>query len=161
MLPWGYRSRYTALTACAGILMLNRGNVPRALALETLLTLKEILFPLEADSQSLLRHLVTKKSFDADCLRIDSREYRRTDEKCISYRYWAARLADLLEQVENPTPSGHLERWMERRSGARYVMMATLGGVVIAVLLGALSLAVSIFQAWVGYQQWKHPVDPS
>ncbi len=40
-------------------------------------------------------------------------------------------------------------------------MMATLGGVVIAIILDALSLAVSIFQAWVGYQPWKHPVNHS
>lgn len=40
----------------------------------------------------------------------------------------------------------------------RYVMMATLAGVMIAVVLGLLGLAVSVFQAWVGYQQWKYPV---
>lgn len=37
-------------------------------------------------------------------------------------------------------------------------MMATLAGVLIAVLLGILSVAVSIVQAWVGWQQWQHPV---
>jgi hypothetical protein len=128
------------------------------LALETLVTLKEILFPLNPESQSLLRTLVLKKSFDPDCLRVDSRSYRRTDESSVQFRYWGGRLDDLYEQMEHPTPRGILERWMERRSGARYVMMATLGGVVIAVILGALSLAVGIFQAWVAYQQWKHPV---
>jgi hypothetical protein len=35
--------------------------------------------------------------------------------------------------------------------------MTTMIGVFIAVLIGLLSLAVSCFQAWVGYQQWKHP----
>ncbi|KAJ6782846.1 hypothetical protein PWT90_02845 [Aphanocladium album] len=140
---------------------ISEGNMPRELALETLLTLKEILFPLDSDSQALLQSLVAKQSFDPDCLRVDTRPYRRPDEKTVQYRYWGSRLADLYEQMEAPTPSGYLEKWMERRSGARYVMMATLGGVVIAVVLGALSLGVSIFQAWVGYQQWKHPVNPS
>ncbi len=101
------------------------------------------------------------KGFDPDLLRADSRQYRRPDEKTVDFRYWGDRLDELFEQMETPLPSGYFERWMERRSGARYVMMATLGGVVIAVLLGALSLAVSIFQAWVGYQQWRHPVNPS
>lgn len=135
--------------------------MPRELALETLLTIKEVLFPLDADSQHLLRTLVNKHSFDPDNLRFDTGAWRRADEKRIAYRYWGARLADLQEQMEAPTPKGFLERWMERRSGARYVMMATLAGVVLAVVLGALSLAVSVFQAWVGYQQWQHPVNPS
>lgn len=139
----------------------SRGNIPRALALETLITIKEVLFPLESGSQSLLRTLVSKKSFDTDCLRFDLGQYRRVDEETVSFRYWCARLADLHDQMDNPSPAGFLEKWMERRSGGRYVMMATLGGVLIAIVLGALSLAVSIFQAWVGYQQWQHPVNPS
>ncbi|OAA79429.1 hypothetical protein LEL_02915 [Akanthomyces lecanii RCEF 1005] len=140
---------------------ISEGNMPRELALETLVTLKEILFPLDSDSQALLRTLVCKESFDPDCLRVDTRPYRRLDEKSLCYRYWGNRLSDLQEHMEAPTAKGFVEKWMERRSGARYVMMATLGGVVIAVILGALSLAVSIFQAWVGYQQWKHPVNRS
>lgn len=136
-----------------------RGNIPRDLALETLVTLQEILFPLESESQSLLRTLVTKQCYDPDGLRVDVRQYRRAEEKTVQLRYWGKRLDDLYEQMQNPTPTGYVEKWMERRSGARYVMMATLGGVLFAVVLGMLSLGVSIFQAWVGYQQWKHPVD--
>lgn len=36
-------------------------------------------------------------------------------------------------------------------------MMATLVGVLIAIMLGILGLAVGIFQAWVAYQARKHP----
>lgn len=124
------------------------------------MSLREVLFPLDSESQSLLRSLVSKKSFDPDCLRVDLKTYRRTDESNVTFRYWNARLDDLYDQIQNPTPSRLFEKWMERRSGARYVMMATLGGVLIAIVLGALSLGVGIFQAWVAYQQWKHPVQP-
>lgn len=37
-------------------------------------------------------------------------------------------------------------------------MMATLIGVMIAIVIGFLGLAVATFQAWVAWQQWKHPV---
>jgi hypothetical protein len=102
--------------------------------------------------------LVSKKSFDPDCVRVDTPSYRRSGEHQMHFRYWSSRLEDLYEQLENPTPNGFFEKWLERRSGARYVMMATLGGVLIAIILGALGLAVGIFQAWVAYMQWKHPV---
>jgi hypothetical protein len=45
-----------------------------------------------------------------------------------------------------------VEKWFERKSGARYVMMATLIGALFAVLLGMASLGVSSYQAWIVYQ---------
>jgi hypothetical protein len=135
-----------------------RGNIPRRLALETLDSLQKILFPSDPDSQSLLRSLVSNSSFDPDCLRFESAANRSDDEKEIEYHYFGARLADLYEEIENPRPRGLVEKWFERRSGTRYVMMATLVGVITAVILGMAGLAVAIFQAWVSYQQWKHPV---
>lgn len=36
--------------------------------------------------------------------------------------------------------------------------MATVAGVALAVLLGMASLAVSSYQAWLAYLQWKHPI---
>lgn len=137
------------------------GNIPRDLALETLVTIQEVLFPLDSESRSLLHTLVSKDSFDPDCLCVDTQHYRRPSETRVPLRYWGARLEELYEQMENPKASGYFEKWIERRSGARYVMMATLAGVTIAIVLGVLSLAVSIFQAWVGYQQWQHPVNPA
>jgi hypothetical protein len=41
------------------------------------------------------------------------------------------------------------------------MLKATMYGVFIAVTLGFLGLGVAVFQAWVGYQQWKHPVKDS
>jgi hypothetical protein len=95
---------------------------------------------------------------DPDCLKFEPSAYQLQGENTTGYRYLESRLVNLYEELDNPTPRGYLEKWLERKSGARYVMMATLGGVAIAILLGALALAVSIFQAWVGWQQWQHPV---
>lgn len=113
---------------------------------------------MDQESRRILRSLVSKQSLDPDCLRFETAIDRADDEHDIKYQYWGSRLMDLYDEIENPKPRGLLEQWMERKSGARYVMMATLAGVMIAVVLGLLGLAVSIFQAWVGYQQWKHPV---
>lgn len=152
------RSSLPPIVSKANIDILGSGNIPRQLALETLHTLKNILFPVDAESQSLLRSLVSKANFDPDILRLESSFYGGLDEHQIGYEYWGSRLIDLYDELENPMPRSYLEKWIERRSGARYMMMATLAGVAMAVLLGILSLAVSIFQAWVGWQQWQHPV---
>lgn len=137
------------------------GVLPRALALETLATLQTILFPLtDAKSKALLLSLTstTTQNFDTDVLRYDSSTIRDPlRPEAIPYHYFGSRLADLYEELANPTPRG-MEKWFERRSGARYVMMATIAGVFLAIFLGMASLALGGYQAWVGYQQWQHPV---
>ncbi|KAI1212534.1 uncharacterized protein F4807DRAFT_340318 [Annulohypoxylon truncatum] len=133
-------------------------NIPRRLALETLDTLQKVLFPIDPESQSLLRSLVAKSEFDPDILRLESSSYSGPGEQQVGYEYWGSRLIDLYDELENPTPRSYFEKWLERRSGSRHMMMATLAGVIIAIILGIISLAVSIFQAWVGWQQWQHPV---
>ena len=137
--------------------MAYRGNIPRALALETLNTIHKVLFPPDRDSQVLLASLVSRASFDEDCLRYESAKYRKEDEES-SYHYFGSRLADLYDELQNPTPRSWFQTWLERKSGARYVMMATLIGVGIAIVIGLLGLGVATFQAWVAWQQWKHPV---
>jgi len=136
----------------------HRGNIPRRLALETLDTVHKILFPSDQDSQAILSSLISHKNFDEDCLRYESARYRKDDETDSTGLYWGARLADLFDEVQNPTARGWFQTRLERKSGARYVMMATLVGVVIAIVLGLLGLVVATFQAWVAWQQWKHPV---
>jgi hypothetical protein len=112
-------------------------------------------------SRAILRLLVSRSNFDPDCLRFESNSIRNPDEEDIAYHYFGSRLADLYEELQNPAPHGLIEKWLERKSGARYVMLATLIGVLIAILLGILSLAVSIYQAYIGYQAWQHPVGNS
>lgn len=129
----------------------------RRLALETLDSL-QLLFPLDPDSQALLRSLVSKESFDPDCLRFGSASYRRINENNIPYQYWGSRLMDLFDEIENPKPRGFVQTWLDQKSKARHIMLATLAGLFIAILLGFLGLIVAIVQTWISYQAWKHPV---
>ncbi|KAJ5885186.1 hypothetical protein N7495_009696 [Penicillium taxi] len=132
----------------------HRPNLPFQVALEALHSLQMVLFPLGTDSELILRRLVAKHSLDPDCVNYDFAAY----EDDFTYRHFGSRLRELYDEVENPSPRGFMEKWFERKSGARYVMMATFIGVIIAVILGILSLIVGIFQAWVAYEAWKNPV---
>jgi hypothetical protein len=113
---------------------------------------------LDPKSRALLVSLTTTSGFDPDALRFESTSIRNADEKDIAYHYLGTRLADLYEELENPKPRGLLEKWLERKSGARHLMFATLVGVVIAIILGMVGIAVGAYQAWVTYQAWQHPV---
>ncbi|KAH8800302.1 hypothetical protein F5884DRAFT_686099 [Xylogone sp. PMI_703] len=140
---------------------LKAGALPRGLCLEILDSLQKILFPLSHQpSKKLLTSMVSRMGLDPDILRFESASIRLPSETTIEYRYFGARLADLYEEMQNPVPRGGLQKWFERRSGARYVMVATVIGVIIAIVLGATSLAVSSWQAWIAWQAWKHPVSP-
>ncbi|CAG9995977.1 unnamed protein product [Clonostachys byssicola] len=137
---------------------ISTGNIPRQIALDALDSMQKILFPFGSDSEQILRKLVAKESFDPDCLRYDSAIYRMEGEEDTSYNYFGARLVDLFKELEDPSPRGILEKWFQRKSSARYMMMATLVGVIIAIVIGILGLVVGVFQAWVAYEAWKHPV---
>jgi len=132
--------------------------LPRQVALEILDSIQKILFPrTDKKSSKILDSLTATQGFDPDCCRFESANIRTANEKDIQYNYFGARLAELYNELENPTPRG-MERWFQRKSGARYVMIATLVGVLIAIILGIASLAISGYQACLGYQQWQHPI---
>ncbi|KAI1077795.1 hypothetical protein F5B20DRAFT_572028 [Whalleya microplaca] len=133
-------------------------SLPIELALETLNTLKYVLFPIEPESQSILRSLIANNKFDPDNCHVDASSWQPHEGETIRYEYWGTRLMKLYDELEDPTPRGVLENWLERKSGARYVMLVGLIGVLIAILLGILSLAVTIFQAWISWKQWQNPV---
>ena len=125
-------------------------------------SIQDVFFPLyEPRSKRLLQSLVQSCSLDPDVVNWEYSSIRKLGEENIAYVFLADRLSDLYNEVRNPRPRGWLERQMERKSGARYMMMATLIGVAFAVLLGMASLAVSSYQAWIAYQAWQHPVAPA
>jgi hypothetical protein len=138
------------------------GALPRQLVLEVLDSIQGVFFPLsKPGSKRLLQSLVQSCSLDPDVVNFEFSSIREFGEENIAYIFLADRLSDLYNEVRNPRPRGWLERQMERKSGARYMMMATLIGVTFAVLLGMASLAVSSYQTWIAYQAWQHPVAPA
>jgi len=135
--------------------------LPRQLALEVIDSIQKVLFPVsDAKSRSLLRGLVSKSSYDRDCLEFESASIRDDFERDVPYRYFGTRLTELYDELENPRPRNEFEKWLQRRSSARHAMLATMIGVFIAVLLGIAALGVSIYQTYIGYQAWQHPVNP-
>jgi hypothetical protein len=120
-----------------------------------------VLFPIgDRKSKKLLQSLVATSDFDPDILRVEVSSIRRAGEETIPYVYLAERLTDLYDELQSTRPRSRFEQILERKSGARYVMLATLIGVMFAVLLGILSLGVSSYQTYIAYQAWKHPVSP-
>ena len=127
--------------------------LPRALLLEVLDTIQVVLFPTDHKSRALLQWYVTRQGLDGDLLRFEAASFRHDDDANSNYEYFGSPLADLYDELQNPTPVTALERWFEKKSGSqRNMLMATMIGVFIAVIIGILSLGVAGFQAWVGYQ---------
>jgi hypothetical protein len=130
--------------------------------LEVLDSLHDVLFPLsDPKSRKLLQSLIDDCAYDPDITSIERTALRMEGEDHISYVYLADRLSDLYHETENPRPRGWLERQLQRKSGARYMLMATLIGVIFALFLGVLSLALVAYQTWIAYQAWLHPRPPS
>ncbi|RSM06547.1 hypothetical protein CEP52_005670 [Fusarium oligoseptatum] len=94
---------------------MSAGNIPRQVALEVLDSLQNVLFPFDSTSEQILRDLVSKQSFDPDCLHYDAAVYRGEGEGDLSYSYFGSRLVDLFEELEDPSPRGILETWFQRR----------------------------------------------
>jgi len=142
---------------------LRLGALPRQFVLEVLDSLQAVLFPLtDKKSRRLLNSYTSSGMFDPDMEKFEFGAIRNIGEEhgTIPFLYLADRLSELYAMVQNPPPQGWLESRLERWSGNRYMMLATLIGVVFAVFLGMLSLVVSSYQTYIAYQAWKHPVSP-
>jgi hypothetical protein len=71
------------------------------------------------------------------------------------YPRWAPRLLRLYEEIEDPTPTTWLERYSDRRKSARHVYTLTYLALVLALLLGILTVTLGILQVWISYCDWK------
>ncbi|KAI0162422.1 hypothetical protein BJ166DRAFT_267320 [Pestalotiopsis sp. NC0098] len=138
------------------------GTLPRQLMLETIDSLQSILFPFEnKKARKLLNRLVEKEQWDPELRDYPLGATGIDGGGIVAYYYFAERLSELHDELENPLPRGRLERRFERLKADRYMMMATLAGVAFAVLLGMFSLIISYYQTWISYQAWQHPVGTS
>jgi hypothetical protein len=131
----------------------SRCLIPRLLALEVLDTLYCILFKDHASEA-----LVPKHGLDPDLLQCGVSRYRRKDEPEVDYTYFGTRLKEIYDEIQHPSPRRDWENWFQKYSAQRHMLMATMIGVFIAVVIGILGLGISGFQAYISYQQWKHPV---
>lgn len=140
---------------------------------------QKIVFPLWDDaSYRLLQDLTSTSSLDKEVLNsgMDSRSsasatvphlhsatssITRAGEEKIEFEYLGPRLLEIYHEMQHPRPRGDWAMWLERRSGSRYVMLATVCGVIFAIFLGMASLAVSSYQAHLAFQTWQHPVGPA
>lgn len=116
-----------------------------------------MLFPLRnRESTKLLKFLTQKKNFDTDILVYAFRTLCNDNERKAEYGYFASELGDLYNEQLEPTLRG-AQKWWEKKSGARYVMMVTIAGFVFIFL----ALALAAFQTWISWQQWQHPITPT
>lgn len=134
--------------------------LPRGLLIEVLYTIYKILFPPGREAQTMLVSLTREAGFDKDMLRYTTQLFRRDDDPEVDYSYFGHRLIELHNELKDPSPRNWFERLFEggTKSAERKMLMATAIGVFIAVTIGLFGLVIAGFQAWVGYQQWKHPI---
>ena len=167
-----FRSRVVYLFDCTAVLeeMLSATHnisqnsiLPRQMLLEILHTFYKVLFPPGRESENFASDLVKKNGFQKDFLRYKISWFKRADDPEVDYSYFGDRLLDLHNELEDPSPRNWFERLFEGggKSAERKMLMATTIGVFIAVTIGLFGLVIAGFQAWVGYQQWKHPVNGS
>ena len=163
------RSRVVYLFDCTAVLeeMLSAtqnsshdGILPRQMLFEILHTLYKVLFPPGRESENFASYLTKKHGFQEDFLRYKISWFKRPDDPEVDFSYFGARLLELHDELEDPSPRNWFERLFEggSKSAERKMLMATTIGVFIAVSIGLFGLVIAGFQAWVGYQQWKHPV---
>lgn len=140
--------------------VLQHSTLPRGLIFETLHTIYGILFPPGLGTEVFASSL-TRRGFGKHFLRYRMHRLRQEDDDPeIDYAYFGERLVELHNELKDPSPRNWFERLFEggTKSAERKMLMATTIGVFIAVTIGLFGLVIAGFQAWVGYQQWKHPV---
>jgi hypothetical protein len=135
----------------------NACAIPRAVALEVCDTIYNVVFPMDDASQKLLSRLISKHGFDKDLQHYSSASHQfdtAYDDACPFFGY---RLAILLDEMKDPSPANWFERLFDKgeKSVERRMLMATMIGVFITAISSVLSLIVSSYQAYLGYQQLK------
>lgn len=138
------------------MLYVNRGTLPPRLLFETLLSLHEILFPIEVlgneRSETLLRRLVRKQSFDKEVLWVENVRQIPAD---FTFVYWGDRITKLYEIVDCPPPTNALVSWFERHKSDRNALTVAIAGLFLAALFGFLSFITGLLQLIIAWIAWK------
>ncbi|KAK1522131.1 uncharacterized protein CCOS01_09843 [Colletotrichum costaricense] len=140
------------------------GCLDPTLLQETLRTL-DLLFPPSGDGQSrrILEKWVQKEDLDPGLLEPGhtmleiSAENKTPDdlqELYMQYPHWAPRLARLLKEVDDPTPTTRWERYAERRKSPRHMYKCALAAFIVAAIFGILATVLAAVQVWISYCAW-------
>ncbi|EXF82296.1 hypothetical protein CFIO01_08183 [Colletotrichum fioriniae PJ7] len=140
------------------------GCLDPTLLQETLRTF-DLLFPPSGDGQSrrILEKWVQKEDLDLGLLEpghtlleISAEDKTPDDlqELYMQYPHWAPRLARLLKEVDDPTPTTRWERYAERRKSPRHMYKCALAAFIVAAIIGILATVLAAVQVWISYCAW-------
>lgn len=87
--------------------------------------------------------------------RFDSWPLTNRRELFERYPRWAVRLLILYEEADDPTPISWLDRFSERRKAARHTYFLTYLALVVALLLGVVTVGLGAVKIWISYCDWK------
>ncbi|KAK1490172.1 hypothetical protein CTAM01_10841 [Colletotrichum tamarilloi] len=131
---------------------------------ETLRTL-DLLFPTFNDRRSrrILEKWVQRENLDPAILEpcdhlLDISTKCETPEDLhalyTEYPHWAPRLACLLKEVDDPTPTTRWERYADERKSPRHMYKCALAAFIVAAIFGILATVLAAVQVWISYCDW-------
>ncbi|KXJ95173.1 hypothetical protein Micbo1qcDRAFT_171578 [Microdochium bolleyi] len=125
---------------------LKLGVLPPRLALETLVSLHRVLFPIitgDKRSQTLLKKLIKEQGFDPDTRWV---EFVRELPHDFTFTIWGDRIRQLHTLVKEKPPGNPVEAWFERHASDRNILIAAVIGLLFAGVFGLLSFLVGVAQ---------------
>ncbi|KXH40429.1 hypothetical protein CNYM01_09975 [Colletotrichum nymphaeae SA-01] len=143
---------------------LSLGCLPSTFLTETLRTL-DLVFPPIGDEQSrrILKKWIRRQDLDPDlqepCLHslehsVDREAPEDLHALYTEYPHWAPRLARLLKEVDDPTPTTRWERYAEQRKSPRHMYKCALAAFIVAAIFGILATILAGVQVWISYCDW-------
>ncbi|KAK8038981.1 hypothetical protein PG993_007392 [Apiospora rasikravindrae] len=136
---------------------LKAGILPPQFLLETLHSIQDVLFPYQDHSSKVfLKGLVRGSKFDSECMNYELYEYDvSTDFK---YIYWQDRIENLHSLLDQRRGRNRLERAFERLGTQANAFVIAIFALIISIVVGIISIALSAAQLYISLMAWKHPV---
>ncbi|KAK0749081.1 hypothetical protein B0T18DRAFT_388743 [Schizothecium vesticola] len=121
---------------------IRRGAVPRRLAIEVLLSLQVVLFPLDEDkSMNLLNQIMAESNgkFDPETKTYDFVSLVEEDEMKIGFHYLLNRLAYLHDRAAEAPPTSRIGHYLHPWTHRHMVMLTAVG--ILAAFVGGVEFA--------------------